>query len=116
MTDYSLKIAEILSCINKYPRLVQQLENQLHHYKVHSSLVEFTIPELSPYHLKVHFHKFSKSKKQKNLWFCRYYIYTDPGCLSFIDKDLDYTCYDEKIYYRILEIAKNKSTMMLLND
>ncbi|PVW12393.1 hypothetical protein DDV96_14860 [Marixanthomonas spongiae] len=116
MTEYSIKISEMLSCINEHPKIVEHLENQLKHYIVHSSFVEFTIPELQSYNLHVHFHMFSRSKKIDNRWYCRYYIYTQPGCLSFIRKDLDYSCFDEKIYYRILEIAKNESIMMLLNE
>ncbi|MAM29330.1 MAG: hypothetical protein CMC13_09930 [Flavobacteriaceae bacterium] len=116
MTQSSIQISAILSSIYNYPKVLIELEKKLKHFQVHSSFVEFTIPEITPYTLNVHFHKFSRSKKYRNIWYCRYYIYTQPGCLSFINKDLDYSHFDETVYNRICEIAHMESVMIKINS
>lgn len=116
MTHSSIQISAILSSIYNYPNVLIELEKKLKHFQVHSSFVEFTIPEITPYTLNVHFHKFSRSKKYRNIWYCRYYIYTQPGCLSFINKDLDYSHFDETVYNRICEIANMENVMININS
>lgn len=116
MKDYSFKISQILNSISKYPKVLEELENELKHFLVYTDFIEFENEFFYPYNLNIHFHKFSKSKKNKDKWYCRYYIYTEPGCLSFKRKEIDYSQYDKKIYLKILEIAETESTMFLLNE
>ena len=116
MKDSSFKISQILSSISLYPRVLEQLENKLKHLLVYSNYVQFENNLFEPYNLYIHFHKFSKSKKLNNKWYCRYYIYTEPGCLSFISREIDYSYYDIKVYEKILDIAKTKSTMFFINE